>query len=352
MKPKHLIMMLACALLFNACGGGGGGGGVDPGMFVLLSTQMTATKNGKTIVANYSEEDSYLGVKDGHIAVLSIRPQVVGGEVSINNDQPEWGQEVVDFTKDDKQKSTAYGNYFQKTHSTRADLAGGGTFVSEEVDLLVLGGKKAGLKYADFGYWESVTTVTARDSANAVVSGLNKAKIATVDYFVMADPSKYAENIVLDSKATYRGNVLGQVYLQKQGDTKNIYNRQELTGGITLTADFGASNKITADMSTYRDGNKWYDFRFTSSVSNLDKVNGEFTMDSVSVTNSVAVKNQGGYNMVNPTGGLSGFFLGDDGVTPEEAAGGFDIIGSGYTLDLDRGGVFKPIVEGVFGAKK
>ncbi len=245
MNIKKPLAVLFIALAFSACSSGGGGGGpaadntpVKNKVISLLKEADASSKKGTTIKTLDAEEGTD---KDEGALLIALPTLDFNGTWDAANNLSAYITPVdTEFNKTDIVDQTSYAYYMQKplatqnaTVSSTVPAIDGGTVVAKQYDLVAVGGAKAGLNYADFGYWYQeiyFPSALAGDGSPLSVQGKS---FVDWDTFYVADNTKYASNITQDlSGATFTGGTLGIAELRNSG---NLVDLAPVEGSVSLS---------------------------------------------------------------------------------------------------------------------
>jgi|GEM_PF-5060194 len=309
-QPISIIALMSLA----ACGGGGGGGG---GKELPQAPQIPFSNGAATPISGANNI-----IKSG---VDSVRfPAKVGpGSLSTS------GNSLTGYSLARTGSDLVLGGGGREVKfNLNSDFMAGSDFIfasksqageaSANNDMVVLGGKKLGLEYADFGVWKSSSATSATSVRNADVP------------FFIAD-NNMKSNMPTTNK-TFTGKAVGSAYDYTNGNN----NVKDIAGLATLNFN-SSTNRM--EMTLAFDG--FYTFTFTP---NYSVANGSYGAGSYNST-SVAVSGNAGGTGISFTSGtymanVVGQFYGASQGAPSETAG---------TFMLNSGSV-KGII-GAFGAK-
>ncbi|MGB2579990.1 hypothetical protein AAIR98_001909 [Elusimicrobium simillimum] len=333
---KIFAVLLAGVFVFAACDSSSDSPSTQ--IFSVLNTQ-TATVYRDNSVTISSMDASVTTDGKGGMTVSTYVPVVSGGTIA-------WTKQNENFQHEDLVNSY-YDAYRFKREVSDTVTSGGTTIDYTATNYLLVGGRRAGLKYGDFGYWSE--TVKANVTGDTVEANPNYS-VTKRDWatFLVYDPAMKPTNLPTDNENdyTFSGRVLGGVDLyNSNGD---FVETSAMSGDVTLNANF-KDRTMSTDMSLTVGSDKWYDLNV--STTNGVQNDGSFTNASGGTINITGDYDQNNKYAKPITGGYSsefnGQFLGEDGKIPAEVIGQFNLLFN----SLNEAG-YRPEVYGVFGAKR
>lgn len=296
-------LLATAVFILAACGGGGGGGGTgstQPPDSGTITNPPSNQPDNPPSTPSAADNIFSIGQK---VVAIGVRPGSAGTLTKTAD-----GLTVSYMSERTTQLSAAAGDFSDTGDVITAIKDSSGTYASypnlsySVRDTVLLGGRKTGLSYSEFGLWSLRET---RTNTNDGTSSINYGATA----FHMGDPDRAAGFTPGSAALSFSGKSISMV----QGHGSSM---AQLLGTATITLNTGnlANSNLRLEFADF------YNFDLPINIS----TSGGITQQTGTVAISPNGTNTTGISVSNiSTSLVNGQFYGPSADTPSEAAGNY-----------------------------